>query len=67
MMYLYLIPVHCFVADSDVVEVSVVTTELVPIPKDDATAPVLEITTSMHNAHFPKKRGESFNPNATGG
>ena len=52
MMYLYLIPVHCFVADSDVVEVSVVTTELVPIPKDDATAPVFEITTSMHNGNF---------------
>ena len=52
---MYLIPSHVLVADSDVVTVSVVITELVPIPKDDATAPVLEITTSMHNAHFPKK------------
>ena len=53
-------PVHVSVADSDVVDVSAGPTELVPMPKDDAIAPVLEITTSMHNAHFPDKEGKKL-------
>ena len=30
------------------------------MPKDEAVVPVLEITTSMHNAHFPKKGGKAL-------